>query len=195
VFWREGYAKTGIRELELASGLKAPSLYHRFGSKEALFRAALEHYVDVVVGMRIERYLKAADPLQGLRQFFHSTYDFANGDKPLFGCLLVNTSLEFGASEPHITAQLARGSQLIRGALCDTLRRAQRQKLLSPHASPTALADALHLGLQGLLVSCRSQADKSALKNSASALLALLPVTAPAHLRLPARPRASTRKD
>ena len=44
VFWQNGYARTGIRELEQALGMKAPSIYNRFESKEGLFRAALEQH-------------------------------------------------------------------------------------------------------------------------------------------------------
>lgn len=44
VFWRLGYEGASMTDLTAAMGIASPSLYAAFGSKEALFRQALEHY-------------------------------------------------------------------------------------------------------------------------------------------------------
>ena len=44
LFWEHGYEGVSISELTTAIGIAAPSLYAAFGSKEALYRAALERY-------------------------------------------------------------------------------------------------------------------------------------------------------
>ncbi|MFU8946446.1 TetR/AcrR family transcriptional regulator [Mycetocola zhadangensis] len=46
VFGRKGYAEASLREIAQAVGIKTPSLYAHFPSKEALFHAV---YLDVVV--------------------------------------------------------------------------------------------------------------------------------------------------
>lgn len=176
-FWRGGYASTGVRELEAASGLKAPSLYHRFGSKDAAFEAALAHYIEVVVGQRVQRYLRAHDPVRGLRAFFESTY--AHDQRPL-GCLLVNSALEHSAAQPGVTAQLERGQRIILRELRANLRRVRAAGRLRPNADIDTLADVLQLGLTGLLLSCRAQRDKASLERQTRALLAILPWTASA---------------
>ncbi len=46
-FWRKGFAATSIKDLCDAMGVRSPSLYAAFGSKEALYLEALEHYARI----------------------------------------------------------------------------------------------------------------------------------------------------
>ena len=48
LFWRKGFATTSMNELCDAMGVRSPSLYAAFGSKEALYLEAMEHYVRTV---------------------------------------------------------------------------------------------------------------------------------------------------
>jgi len=45
LFWRKGFAATSMNDLCDAMGVRSPSLYAAFGSKEALYLEALGHYV------------------------------------------------------------------------------------------------------------------------------------------------------
>jgi AcrR family transcriptional regulator len=47
-FWRKGFAATSMNDLCDAMGVRSPSLYAAFGSKEALYLEAVEHYVQTV---------------------------------------------------------------------------------------------------------------------------------------------------
>jgi AcrR family transcriptional regulator len=47
-FWRKGFAATSMNDLCDAMDVRSPSLYAAFGSKEALYREALERYVETV---------------------------------------------------------------------------------------------------------------------------------------------------
>lgn len=44
LFWSKGYEATSIADLTEAMGIGSPSLYAAFGSKEALYAEALQHY-------------------------------------------------------------------------------------------------------------------------------------------------------
>lgn len=48
LFWEHGYESTSLSQLKagIAGGISAPSFYAAFGSKEALFREALERYLN-----------------------------------------------------------------------------------------------------------------------------------------------------
>src|SRR5215475_13264083 len=47
LFWRKGYGETSMPDLCEAMGVRSPSLYAAFGSKEALYLEAVERYVDI----------------------------------------------------------------------------------------------------------------------------------------------------
>src|SRR5262245_49254874 len=44
LFWRKGFAATSMSELCDAMGIRSPSLYAAFGSKEELYLEAMAHY-------------------------------------------------------------------------------------------------------------------------------------------------------
>ncbi|WP_342238971.1 TetR/AcrR family transcriptional regulator [Inquilinus sp. OTU3971] len=44
VFWRQGYEGASVADLTAAMGITTPSLYGAFGSKERLYREALDRY-------------------------------------------------------------------------------------------------------------------------------------------------------
>src|SRR5258708_39158584 len=45
VFWKFGFARTTLPDLEQATGVNKSGLYAEFESKEALFVACLRHYL------------------------------------------------------------------------------------------------------------------------------------------------------
>ena len=50
VFWKYGFVRTTLPDLELATGVNKSGLYAEFESKEALFVACLRHYLDTRTG-------------------------------------------------------------------------------------------------------------------------------------------------
>ena len=48
LFWRKGFAAASMNDLCDAMGVRSPSLYAAFGSKEALYLEAIERYVETI---------------------------------------------------------------------------------------------------------------------------------------------------
>ena len=46
VFWRKGYEGSSLPDLTKAMRINRPSLYATFGNKEALFKKAIDRYVE-----------------------------------------------------------------------------------------------------------------------------------------------------
>lgn len=177
LFWRKGYANTALRDLEEDLGLKAPALYHRFGNKDGLFRATLEHYLERIVGRRITRYLEDPDALHGLRRFFETTYDYIDAGHPPLACLMANTASEFGDRDPAVRAILQRSHDRLRAAFIANLKRLRDSGRLRPDTNLDDLADILYLCLQGLLAGSKANPDKARLDRQVDLIMALLPLT------------------
>jgi len=48
LFWRKGFLATSMTDLCEAMGIRSPSLYAAFGSKESLYLEAVDHYATTV---------------------------------------------------------------------------------------------------------------------------------------------------
>lgn len=105
-FWDRGYEATSVQDLVRASGVTAASLYNAFGDKRAIFRAALEHYVDTRLGERMRR-CDALPPEQAIRGFFEEVVRASSNDRARKGCMLVNTALELAPHDAELRARVA----------------------------------------------------------------------------------------
>ncbi|MCH9670562.1 MAG: TetR/AcrR family transcriptional regulator [Gammaproteobacteria bacterium] len=155
LFWKRGSDAVSMRDLELALELRAPSIYRRFHSKDALLKRCIERYVDEEVGNRIRFFLDdAEDPLLGIQRFFTSALQHHRGEPRRRGCLLTSTAGSAAGSTPEIRRAINRGFATIETAFREQLQRAITAGQID--IDPQAGAKALQLSFQGLLVLARS---------------------------------------
>jgi len=107
LFWRKGYPGTSVADLVAALGVNRGSLYGTFKDKRALFLAALERYDEREIGATV-RHLRATegpgrDRIQSLFDRFIRAVE-ERGDRR--GCLVCNTAVEIGGSDPAIAARI-----------------------------------------------------------------------------------------
>lgn len=110
-FRREGYAHISVADLESATGLSTSSLYHAFGDKAGLFRRALDHYIASLVAPRLAAYAGDQATLDDLEQLFLTLFHAPFDDG--YGCLLVNSTAEFGSGESIATDGVRFGTSLL----------------------------------------------------------------------------------
>lgn len=163
LFWQRGYAGTSIGALCEAIGIAAPSLYAAFGSKELLYRAALERYIasrdgDIWASLdaaptalaAIEAYL-----LDSARRFA------AVGPQP--GGCMVTAFGEAADDLPAIDSWIADLREDARTRLTARLARGLREGDLPAGTAPAALAQFVSTYQQGLAVRAREGASAEAL--------------------------------
>jgi AcrR family transcriptional regulator len=166
VFWRHGYDGASLAMLTRAMGIKAPSLYAAFGSKEGLLRAALDRYAQ----RRSEhmRYVLAGESaLEVAERFLNSIAESHTDPAKPPGCLLVQGGLACGEGSENIPFELASRRALTETELRERFARARGQGDLAESADPAALARFLSTVASGMGVLASSGADRDALREVA----------------------------
>lgn len=89
VFWSKGYEAASLSELTEAMGINSPSLYGAFGSKEDLFREAVELYRETAGGGSRRALQDGATAREGVQAMLMAAAErfTAPGTPP--GCMIV----------------------------------------------------------------------------------------------------------
>ena len=155
VFREKGFSQTTLRDIGRATGLHPGSIYQAYGSKDGLFAATLRAYCERVVASRVQEHLvQSDDPVQGIRSFFHSTFDERPRSRQ--GCLITNTAIEGFSLEPKARSAVAAGLEAIERGLEAALVRAQEHGQIAASAPVRRLAAQLLALYQGVLVLVRA---------------------------------------
>ena len=172
-FWRYGFTSTSVTRLTDTTGLTAASLYNAFGDKRELFKRALERYVEVHVGERIER-CRRLPPREAVGAFFAEILNRSLADRERKGCMLVNTALELAPHDAEFREITAGMLQRIERFFLECFRKGQADGTIVHSSSPDGLAAHLLSVLMGVRVLARVRPEKALLEGIVSQALALL---------------------
>lgn len=164
VFWQKGYEGTSLSDLTAAMGIASPSLYAAFGSKEGLFRAALDRY-DERSKEFTARVVAAPSAREVAALFLDGVVEFATDPKKLPGCLLLQSGL--ACSDNAVPNELARHRARKEQALKERFEQAKREKDLPQDSDPAALARYLMTISNGIAVQAASGVGCDSLKEVA----------------------------
>jgi TetR/AcrR family transcriptional repressor of nem operon len=106
LFWERGFQGTSIGDLEAGTGLDRSSLYHAFGSKQALFEQAAQRYVEENIGGRLHDMQQPDSGLGDVIGFFAGMARAFRADpiRAARGCLVVNAVAELASRDPKAAA-------------------------------------------------------------------------------------------
>jgi len=169
LFRTHGFAGTSTRLLVDELGVNRNTMYREFGSKEALFEAALERYELAVLDRRfgpLERDDSCLAEVFGLFDHWAAAVD---GEAYGAGCMYCNSAVELGALDPNHQDLARRYFARIRGALRNALSNAQRAGHLVAEQGVDELADLLMAATLGIFVLLRSRAEPSMVRAAAAA--------------------------
>jgi AcrR family transcriptional regulator len=163
VFWARGYDGATLEELLAAmGGIAPPSFYAAFGSKDRLFREAVDLY-HATMGAVMRQALDAPTARAGVAGLLHeAAHQFCRGEGPR-GCLVVLGALNAtrGNSEAHDYLRRLRleAPQVIRARLA----RGVREGDVPPGAPLADLASFYTTVVHGLALRARDGAPHQAL--------------------------------
>jgi AcrR family transcriptional regulator len=171
VFWARGYDGATLEELQAAmGGIAPPSFYAAFGSKDRLFREAVDLY-RATMGERIMAALAGPTAREGIEGVLRAaTEQFCGGDGPR-GCLVVlgalNCTRANKDAHDHLQALRQQGSEIIR----DRIARGVADGDLPAGAPVSEMASFYTTVLHGLAVRARDGASRHTLMAVADAAM------------------------
>jgi len=163
VFWRKGYEGASLPDLTRAMGINRPSLYAAFGNKEALFRKALDRYVEGPAS-----YMRAAldEPTAraAVERLLRETADRLADPCHPGGCLIVQGALACGDSADSIRSELIARRAAAERLLRLRFERARADGELSYDASAADLAKFIATVIHGMAVQAAGGVSRAKLR-------------------------------
>jgi TetR/AcrR family transcriptional regulator, transcriptional repressor for nem operon len=182
-FWVKGFEATSMRDLIDCMGITGASLYNAFGDKRALYRRALEHYLQNGLGERVARLESTLAPRQAIEAFFAEIIERSMDDPEQRGCLMVNSALEVAPHNPDARAVVDDFLSQAEAFFLRCVKAGQSDGTISRFQAADDLAGLLLTTLLGLRVLARSKPQRALLESVIRPVLALLDMhVAPASL-------------
>jgi TetR/AcrR family transcriptional repressor of nem operon len=172
-FWSQGYEATSVRDLIETTGLTGASLYNAFGDKRALFRTALDRYVERSIGERIRR-CEAMPPREAISAFFEEILSRSLKDRQHKGCMLVNSALEVAPHDTEFRKIIAGVLIRIESFFLKSIYAGQAAGTVTRCIPAQDLARHLLGVLMGVRVLARVRPEHALLKGAVATALALL---------------------
>lgn len=164
LFWRHGYEGTSIADLTTAMGVTPPSLYTAFGSKEQLYRDALDRY-GASYGSFAQRAL-AEEPSarRAVERILREAIEvYAGGPAPA-GCMLASGAVACAPEHASVAAEVARRRLATVAAIKARFDRAAGEGELTPSTDTQALASFYAAVVQGLSIQARDGIGRKVLR-------------------------------
>ncbi|MCA9059193.1 MAG: TetR/AcrR family transcriptional regulator [Planctomycetaceae bacterium] len=149
LFWMQGYAATSLDELLAAMRLSRSSFYAEFGSKEALFRACLQHYQTTIVTHLSLLQEKAKSTRDFFAAIFRDVITDASIGTPR-GCFIVNSAVEFGQRNSRFARDVRSALAEVQRVFESAIQRGVERGELAHPQSAAGLATYLITCLSGL---------------------------------------------
>lgn len=170
LFWERGYEGASMSDLVAALGIASARIYAAFGSKEALFREAVENY-EAKEGGFADRALSAGKDVRAtLETIFRDAVTLYTAGRR--GCMVVSAATNCMEGNAAIGAWLAERREARTRSIVDLLRRAKQSGEIAAEVDEIALGDCCATLLHGLSVQARDGVDARRLDAMIDAFLA-----------------------
>jgi AcrR family transcriptional regulator len=175
LFWRKGFAATSMNELCDAMGVRSPSLYAAFGSKEALYLEAIEHYVQTIGPSVWNKLLESTTARASVENLLLAGTEILPKSRATpAGCMAVLAAV--GDEWPASVARVARKVRLeMLGMLHARLETAVAEGELPASTDIDGLSRFYLSVFQGMAIQARDGATKAELSAVAAAEMAAGP--------------------
>ncbi|MGU3626007.1 TetR/AcrR family transcriptional regulator [Comamonas sp. C24C] len=173
-FWQRGYEGTSMADLVQAMGIASARIYAAFGSKQALFREAIQRY-ESGAGCFADRALAEESLVREAisRMLRDAATTYTEPSRPQ-GCMVVMAATNFAQENEEVAAWLAVHRRQRTQSIINRLQRAIDEGELRQDADVQALGDFYATQLHGISVQARDGISRSRLLAAAAAAIGVL---------------------
>ncbi len=171
LFWRRGYEGCSLRDLLETMDISRQSLYDTFGDKRSLFLKVLARYEKLATEgvIQLLEGKGTITAVRGFGEYFLSKIVLERGS-----CLMANTAIEVGGSDPEIQAIVRAYFGRVEAAIHAVLASAMEAGQISQGADLKALSRHLVNAIHGLGVMSRAGASRPMLRQMLNVALSVL---------------------
>ncbi|QVQ24707.1 TetR/AcrR family transcriptional regulator [Achromobacter deleyi] len=164
VFWSKGYEGASLTDLTVAMGINSPSLYGAFGSKEGLFREAVELYRETEGGSARRALLAAPTARDAIQSMLLASAErfTAPGLPP--GCMIVLGAPAGCVNHASVGNFLGDNRREMQSRILARLNSGASQGELPPGADLKGLAAFYTTVLHGMSIQARDGATRKTLQ-------------------------------
>ncbi len=163
LFWEKGFHATSMRNIQEHIDLRPGSIYASFGSKEGLFKEALDCYAQSSLE-RLATLAESMPALEALKTFMLDVVCRKTGDSPSDMCMLAKTVAELTEENAQLLEAAKGHLKRIEDAFAQLLVKAQQEGQISKDKDPQHLAKTLQIQLMGLRAYARASGGSTQLQ-------------------------------
>lgn len=162
-FWKNGWRDTTPQRLVDATGLSRSSLYASFGSKQGLFLAALNVYVEEQEAF-LTQLLSEGTLRDGLERLYALMVDMLRPDGLGMTCMVAGSLLEIPAEDDETLAHVARGQARMTAVYQARIQRAIDEGEIDGKRASHQLARFIATVNDGIQIAARARASEDELR-------------------------------
>ncbi|WP_153914875.1 TetR/AcrR family transcriptional regulator [Shewanella sp. TC10] len=176
LYWEKGFHATSMRNLQEVIDMRPGSIYASFGSKEGLFKEALQHYAQSGVAQLESCVANSGSPLTALKMFVEGAVSAREHNAPSGMCMLVKTVAELTEEHAELLAEAKQSLIMVETAFAKLLAQAQDNGELDSSQTPQALARFLQVQIIGIRTYAHANSDDNTIQDFIEAIFSNPPL-------------------
>lgn len=175
IFWSQGFAGASLDDLAAATGMNRPSLYGAFGDKQALFKTALDAYMDRSRAAMTEAFRGGGSLREVLTRIYRTALGFyLSDDMGGRGCFLASAGLGQALIDDEVRGIVADGLHELDRAVEGLMQRRQARGELPADADAVALGRVASMMMNALSVRARAGETREQLEATIPVMVGLI---------------------
>ncbi|MCU7647172.1 TetR/AcrR family transcriptional regulator [Pseudomonas piscis] len=174
LFWARGFETTSMADLVAALGIASARIYAAFGSKEALFREAIELYESQEGGFADRALAEESSARAAIARLLEEAVQLYTRPGQPLGCMVVSSAVNCSSDNDGVRQWLAEHRRARTASIVQRLQAAVQSGELAGHGDATSLGDYYSTVLHGLSVQARDGASAEQLRKVVALAMGVL---------------------